>query len=155
MVKKSKKEKNRELKKLRDTAPSSKEKRLKKKKKEKKVQVARFARAETLTELQDRVSKILSLRKKPTKFAKKLTELLTIRAGSLTHACYVPGVEQQIIRGDLPWVRIMHTDSLSDTSMSIICFSDSALKTATIAKRLVLGFANSEVINKNDGVLIK
>jgi diaminopimelate epimerase len=148
--KKKKKKKN-----IETLTKDIKVKKKKKNKKDKKVQVARFAQAETSKETQERVEKILSLKNKPVKFAKLLGELLSLRAGNIVHVFYIPEVEKRILRGTLPWVRHFHTDATEHAFVSIIGFSDSALANGNMAKRLVLGLANSDVINKTGGVLIK
>ena len=127
---------------------------IKKTKKKKTREVVRFAQAETVQELQERLRKVLTLRSKPVKLAKNLSELLSIRSGYLVHVSYIPGAEKEIIRGTLPWVRHIQTDATDHNYVSIICFSDSALKTNKVLKKLALGLINSEQINKN-GVRLK
>jgi len=119
-------------------------------KKNKKRRVERIDQPENQAEVKDRVDRVVSARNKPNVFAKRLSALLTSRAGHPVQAVYIKGAEKEISRGTMPWVRTLRTDSTDSVAIVIVGFSDSALNKKSITRRMVIGMSNN--LNNKDGV---
>ena len=119
-------------------------------KKKRKRRVERINQPENQEEVKDRVDRVVSARNKPSVFAKRLSELLTSRAGHPVKAVYIKGAEKEILRGTMPWVRTLRTDSTDSFAVVIVGFSDSALTKKSTTRRMVIGMTNN--LNNRDGV---